>query len=274
MASFPPVQSVVRALSILKDLNTRRVTTVHQLHQVTRLPKPTIVRLLETLVREGFVETDKRLGGYRVTSTVQTLSAGFHGAPLVVEAGRAWAIDLTQRLKWPASIAVLDDAAVSVRFSTIPDSPMSPFHATINMRLSLIARALGRAYIGFCPREEREILIRLLRHSDNPEDKPDDLEGAVAEIVKRARRQGFAERSQNVEPKSSSTIAAPIMMGERVLATLGLTYFRSAIPPRDLRRTLVGPLLETARHIEKSIVALGPDAEAADARSEKAASPA
>jgi len=80
-----------------------------------------------------------------------------------------------------------------------------------------------------------------------------DLEGAVAEIVKRARRQGFAERAQNVEPKSSSTIAAPIMMGDRVLATLGLTYFRSAIPPRDLRRTLVEPLLETARHIDQVV---------------------
>ena len=29
MPSFPPVQSVVRALKILKDLNTRRVTTVN-----------------------------------------------------------------------------------------------------------------------------------------------------------------------------------------------------------------------------------------------------
>ena len=52
-----------------------------------------------------------------------------------------------------------------VRFSTIADSPVSPFHATINMRLSLISRALGRAYIAYCPNEERELLVRLLRAS-------------------------------------------------------------------------------------------------------------
>ena len=263
MPSFPPVQSVVRALTILEDLNTRRVTTVNQLHLATKLPKPTIVRLLETLVHQGFVEADKRLGGYRVTSLVQTLSIGFHGAPLVVEAGRAYALDLTRRLKWPVSIAVLDAASVVVRFSTIPDSPISPFHSTINMRLSLISRALGRAYIGFCPRVEREILIQLLHQSDNPEDHPTDIEVAVAEIVRAVRRRGFAERSPLVEPKSSSTIAAPIMSGDRVLATVGITYFRSALPPRNLRRQLVDPLLETARLIERSVAALG-TGEAAD----------
>ena len=256
MPSFPPVQSVVRALKVLKDLNTRRVTTVNQLYLSTKLPKPTIVRLLETLIHEGFVTSDKRLGGYCVTSQVPTLSAGFHSTLLVVEAGRAWCIDLTRRFKWPASIAVLDGAAVSVRFSTIPDSPVSPFHATLNMRLSLISRALGRAYIGFCPEGERQILIQHLRSSKDPEDRPEDLEAAVKEVTKRARRFGYAERAPNVEPKSSSTIAVPIMRGDRVLATLGLTYFRSAVPAPDVRRTLVTPLQETAKRIEESVLAL------------------
>lgn len=269
MPSFPPVQSVVRALSILRDLNTRRVTTVSQLHRATGLPKPTIVRLLETLIHEGFVATDKRLGGYRVTSLVPTLSAGFHGAPLVVEAGRAWCIDLTRQLKWPASIAILDGAAVSVRFSTIPDSPVSPFHATLNMRLSLISRALGRAYIGFCPEEERQILVRLLASSTDPEDRPDDLEATVREITRRVRRAGYAERAYNVEPKSSSTIAVPIMRGDRVLATLGLTYFRSAVSPTDVRARLVVPLQETARRIEASVLALS-DVEPGAAEAEAA----
>ena len=44
--------------------------------------------------------------------------------------------------------------------------------------------------------------------------------------------------------------------GDRVLATLGMTYFRSAIPAQDLRRTLVVPLQETARRIEESVIGL------------------
>src|SRR5918999_872484 len=145
MPSFPPVRSVERALGLLVELNTQRVTTIGELHQRTGLPKPTIVRLLETLIAAGFVSSDRRLGGYQVTSRVSALSSGYHGAPMVIEAARPWAIDITRKLKWPVSVALLEKDAVVVRFSTIPDSPMSPFHATINMRLSLISRGLGRA---------------------------------------------------------------------------------------------------------------------------------
>jgi len=141
MPSFPPVQSVQRALRLLAELNRQRVTSVAELHRRTGLPKPTIVRLLETLQAEGFIANDRRLGGYQVTSQVASLSNGFHGAPLIVEAARPWALELTRRVKWPVAVGVLEADAIVVRYSTIPDSPISPFHATINMRLSLVARS-------------------------------------------------------------------------------------------------------------------------------------
>lgn len=256
MPSFPPVQSVRRALDLLVALNTQRVTTVGELHQRTGLPKPTIVRLLETLIAAGFVSSDRRLGGYQVTSRVAALSSGYHGAPMVIEAARPWAIDLTRKLKWPVSIAVLEKDAVVVRFSTIPDSPMSPFHATINMRLSLVSRGLGRAYLAFCPKEERQLLVRMLASSKHREDRPKNLTAIVQHLVRSIRAKGFAERDPNVEPKSSNTIAVPVMADGRVLATIGLTYFRSAVPPATLIETLLPALKDAAQRTEQSIDAM------------------
>ena len=89
MPSFPPVQSVKRALGLLAELNKQRVTTVGELHHRTGLPKPTIVRLLETLMASGYVASDHRLRGYQVTSQVATLSSGFHGAPMEKMAAQA-----------------------------------------------------------------------------------------------------------------------------------------------------------------------------------------
>ena len=143
-----------------------------------------LLLLRVTLIEDGYVSHDDRLGGYQITSGVAALSSGFHGAPLIVEAARPWAIDLTRRLKWPVAVAVLDRDAVVIRFSTIPDSPVSPFHATVNMRLSLISRALGRAYLGFCPKEEREVLTRVLASSRNPEDRPRNLAKVIPALVK------------------------------------------------------------------------------------------
>jgi IclR family transcriptional regulator, mhp operon transcriptional activator len=132
-----PVESVRRAFHLLHELNRQRVSSVRHLHRATGLPKPTIVRLLDTLIALGYVVNDRRQGGYQVTSLVRSLSAGFHGDPLVVEAARPWAIAFTRKYHWPVAVAVLDRDAVAIRFSTIPDSPVSPFHATINMRLQV-----------------------------------------------------------------------------------------------------------------------------------------
>jgi IclR family mhp operon transcriptional activator len=247
MPSFPPVQSVQRALALLAELNRQRVTSVGELHQRTGLPKPTIVRLLETLIAEGFAASDSRLGGYQVTSKVAALSSGFHGAPMVIEAARPWAIELTRKLKWPAAVAVLQEDAVFVRFSTIADSPVSPFHATINMRLSLISRALGRAYLAYCPKEERQLLVRMLSASDHAEDRLKNLARVVQQLVRSTRSRGFAERDPNVEPRNSGTIAVPIMAHRVVLATLGLTYFRSAVRRSILLDTLVEQSIEAMR---------------------------
>ena len=253
MPSFPPVQSVQRALALLTELNRQRAASVGELHQCTGLPKPTIVRLLETLIVEGFAASDSRLGGYQVTSKVAALSSGFHGAPMVIEAARPWAIELTRKLKWPAAVAVLQEDAVFVRFSTIADSPVSPFHATINMRLSLISRALGRAYLAYCP---KELLVRMLSASDHAEDRLKNLARVVQQLVRSTRSRGFAERDPNVEPRNSGTIAVPIMAHGLVLATLGVTYFRSAVRRSTLIDTLVPTLNEARTEIEQSIEAM------------------
>ena len=251
-----PVESVRRAFHLLHELNRQRVTSVRHLHGATGLPKPTIVRLLDTLIALGYVVNDPRQGGYQVTSLVRSLSAGFHGDPLVVEAARPWAIAFTRKFQWPIAVAVLDRDAVAVRFSTIPDSPLSPFHATINMRLQLMSRALGRAYIAFCPPNERNLLLDMLATSDDPEARPARDRAAALTLLAMIRRVGFAERSAKVEPKSSSTIAVPVMLGRKVLATVGVTYFTSAMPKAEAIARYVPPLQEMARNIQTSVVLL------------------
>ena len=171
MSSGSPVESVRRAFALLEELNRQRINSVQHLHEVTALPKSTIVRLLETLRLLGYVTNDPRQGGYQVTSGVRALSSGFHGDPLVVEAARSWAIEFTRRHKLPIGVAVFDRDAMVVRFSTTRDSPMSPFHATVNMRLPLLTRAMGRAYIAFCPAAERKYILGVLARSVHPEDR-------------------------------------------------------------------------------------------------------
>ncbi|MFC7400669.1 helix-turn-helix domain-containing protein [Chelatococcus sp. GCM10030263] len=238
---------------MLRELNRTRVSSVKDLHAATGLPKATIVRLLKTLCEAQYVTNDRRQGGYQVTSNVKALSCGYHGDPLVVEAARPWAIEFTRQHRWPIAMATFERDAVFVRLSTIPDSPMSPFHGTINLRLDLLTRALGRAYLAFCSDRERSLLLDVLGVSDS------EARQAVLTMLARIRKAGFALRDPTVEPRSSNTIAMPIMRGNDVLATIGMTYYNSAYPLSQAVSSFV-PLLRTlSERISESASALEAD---------------
>jgi IclR family transcriptional regulator, mhp operon transcriptional activator len=262
MGSGAPIEAVRRAFAVLDELNRQRITSVRHLHEVTNLPKATIVRLLETLRILGYVTNDSRRGGYQVTSAVRSLSAGFHGDPLVVEAARPWMLEFTRQYKVPIGISVFDHDTMIVRLSTTLDSPMSPFHATINTRLRMLTRAMGRAYIAFCPLAEREHILTVLADSKHPEDAVARSPDQCADIISRVRRNGFSERSPDVDPKSSNTFGVPIMADDSVQATIGLSYFTSSMPRQKAISVYVPPLMDLAKRIESSVNALNADFEA------------
>jgi IclR family mhp operon transcriptional activator len=250
------VEAAARTLVLLEELNRHRVASIQMLHRATGLPKSTIVRLMKSLCEMGYAVNDRRQGGYAVASRVKSLSNGFHGDPLVVEAARPWALAFTAQYHWPLAIGVLDVTSVMVRFSTIPDSPVSPFHGTINMHLSLLRRALGRAYLAFCPAEERAMLLDLLARSKEPEDSLIGDRKRTLALLASIRKQGFAERDPTVAPRSSGTIAVPIVSGEKVLATVGMSYFVSAMDRRTLIKSFLPRIQTLASNIAQSAEAL------------------
>jgi len=228
MASFPPVQSVVRAIELLQALNRQPVSTVDALHRQTGFPKPSIVRLLQTLESKGLVRHAPQPGAYYLTSGVATLSSGYHSEPRVVEAAAELMDNLTRKIKWPLALAVFDGDAMVVRYSTIPSSPLSLLHSSLNMRLSLVSRALGRAYLAFCTREEQAMLLATLDKSDRPEDAPARNRKAIRQVLAATRKRGYALRDPAVRPVSN-TLALPVLERGRPIASIGLTWFASTM---------------------------------------------
>ena len=254
--AFAPVQSVTRALHILAAVNRVGLTSIGELHQSTGIPKPTIVRLLQTLIAEGYVAHDKKTRGYHVTATVAELNVGFHAAPRVIDVAGPIATELTREIIWPCAICTLDldenPDSVVVNYSTIADSPISPFHASLGRRLSLGGRALGKAYVLFCPDNERLVLRNVMRGSTDPENS--ELNDVAFDLMlKEAQSVGYAERSQELDPHSSNTIAFPIKSADRVVATLGVTYFRSAVKNADDRNKIIDATRKAVERIETAL---------------------
>jgi len=255
MPSFNPIRAVERAIDVLLALNRYPVSTLDLLHRQTGIPKPTLVRLLETLQGRGLVVHAPQYGAYSLTSGAKTLSSGYHGEPRIVEAAAGLVDDLTRKIKWPLALAVPDYDAMIVRYSTIPSSPLALLHSTINMRLSLVSRALGRAYLAFCSREECSALLDILKLSPHEEDALVHDTKAVSAMLKQIRKQGYALRAPGVRPVSG-TLAVPVFEGKRVVATIGMTWIASTFGNDKAVERYLEPMQSLSKAITQRLASL------------------
>jgi IclR family transcriptional regulator, mhp operon transcriptional activator len=251
MAAVQPVNVVVRTLHILRALNRQAISSLDALHRQTGIPKPSIVRLLRTLESEGLVKQAPQYGAYYLTSGVTALANGYHSEPRIVQVSAGIADALTQQFKWPVSVAVQEGDAMIVRYSTIPNSPLSFFHSTINMRLCLLSQALGRAYLAFCDPESQSALIAMLDRLETPAMSKSEISTMLAQTLER----GYALRDPRTRPESS-TLAVPIFENQRVIATIGLTWFSSAMTQEQAVDRFLAPLQRCSINITASLETL------------------
>ena len=250
--SYPPVESVRRALEVLRTVNRLRIASVTDIHAATGLPKPTIIRMLETLIADDYIARDNMFGGYRVTCRVRELTKGYSGISMVIEASRAPEIELTQKIKWPIGIGVLDGDAISIQFWTGTISPLAHTNTVLGLRPPLLSSAMGRAYMAFCPEEERERLFDMLRA--NPAEKFDAAkEEEYRRLLTRLRSDAFAVRDPRTEPRQMTTLAMPLMFGRSVLATISVSFYRKAVPLHQINAQVITHLSATRRKIEENL---------------------
>jgi IclR family transcriptional regulator, mhp operon transcriptional activator len=244
----PKVISVLqRGLNVLDVLNHAGVTDVRHIHQSTGLPKPTIVRLLDTLVALGYVARCPA-GGYEVTSKVLGLSRGYRKADtehLLKVARPALGWLRGQTAGWPSDMAVCDtDAMVVVDAGRGAGSQF--LNRDSGYRLPIVGSALGHAYLAFCPNEEREDV--LLRLNDRPGGCKSSLLGTMLESV---RRKGFATRDCE-RGKATRVLAAAILVRDRVVACLSVVAGAQAVTLQQMEQAFATPLAQAAATIAQA----------------------
>ena len=243
------IEPISRALRILEILNLRRLTSIEMLHQECGLPKSTLVRLVQALVAAGYVEQVSRAAGYRLTAKVQALSAGFRPRDRLIDIARPKMDGFTARYKWPVYLATPEDLTMHIRYSTSPQSPVAPdVSAGYHHRLSMLVSALGKAYLAFCPRRERDILIRPLLG------KPDFLDGEVRTrtdvdlALADVRRKGYAVTAPVFGDRGRG-LAVPLRSGRRAVGAITMRHFRSSLTEEAAVAEYLQPLQKMAAEI-------------------------
>lgn len=253
-------QVLLRGLSVLEALNWRPISSVEQIATRTSLPKATIVRVLRNLATGGYVQRLPRRKGYMLAERVLNLSSGFRSRDLVVEAARPLIMAFTARYKWPVSLATLEIDSMRVRVSSSADSPFatSTDRARLNRRVPLMISAHGRAYLAFCPDDERTIILSLLRSSTRTDDLSARDEHFVSSTITAIRRAGYAITA-SMPDEPAIGLSVPVFSGNRVLATISLRYLGRAMPEAEVAKRYLAPLRALADAIADA-AARGPKA--------------
>lgn len=235
------IESVRRAFLVLEALNRRRATTLSVLTAETRLPRPTLVRLLKTLIALGYAARVSRELGYRLTDRVLTLAGGVRFIDHLIDAAIPHMSAFTRKHGWPLYLATPAAASMTIRHSTAPQSPMAFEGTGYNRPSPLLIGALGRAWIAFCSEGERRTALRGVGVRESP---------ALMARLEQIRSDGFAF-TRPPRPHRIHGLGVPILGADRVLGSLSMRFPSSAMNETQAASRYAKPLATLARAVAR-----------------------
>jgi len=261
MPSFPPVIALTRGLDVLRAVNALGDASIAELHRHTGLHRPTVVRMLETLEHEGYVVRDSGSGRYLPAGRALQLSNGYRAHERIARIAEPVLAALRARVGWPSDVAIPDGDAMLIA-STTRAFDRVLMNRRSGTRAPILGSALGRAYLAFCPDEERERIVATLRTSAAPFDLPARDPRSLARMLASVRRAGYSTPdpayTRTVYNDATSGLGVPIEADGSVVAALNVVFFANAVARRDAVSSMLPNLREAAGKIGRMLATGAP----------------
>jgi len=254
--AYKRISSLERGLRVLEYLNTVRASTAHDIASELKLPRPTVYRILETLEQHGLLYRSASDSVFRLTSAVCELSKGFTDEEWIRTLGAPLVRRLGERVLWPTDLATYENGAMVIRESTHRFSPFSVDVGMIGRRRHLLKSPLGRAYLAFCPEEERKDILELLRSSQDPEDALSRDEAFLEKMIASTVANGYSSCRELQHPKCAS-IAVPVMYQQNVLACINIVWVAATIDYDEVISRYLPELTTTKLELEAGLIEMG-----------------
>lgn len=183
-----------KTLEVLEALADH--SRVADIAKSTALPKPTVHRILQTLVRHGFARTDGQgdyVGGPRILS----LAGRFLQRLDLAEQVRPILRDLQERSGWTVHLALLsgDEAVYAAKLEGGRPYTLA---SRVGMSLRLHCTSIGKAILATMPDTEVRALLARTGMPARTEHTLTDEESLLADLAV-VRRQGYAEDHEENE---------------------------------------------------------------------------
>jgi IclR family transcriptional regulator, mhp operon transcriptional activator len=243
-----PVNALVRGLRVLAVANEIQAPTVAEMVRRSRLPKATVIRLLQTLVHEGYLDDLGEAEGYQVTAKVRNLSRALLDRTPIAQQVQPLLDELAGRVKWPSEFFVAEGRSVVIEVSNRSAAPIK-LNLFEHRRFPMVASATGLAYLSALPEAEAQ---RIVQDSlaDGTLARP--VEDCLAQIAA-ARRDGYALWEYPALSPGLRMASIPVLSNGRVIGGLSLVHFRDLVPEALLETLLLPDLRRVAARIGEAL---------------------
>ncbi|MBP0443797.1 helix-turn-helix domain-containing protein [Roseomonas sp. SSH11] len=252
MPSYEPVTALLRGLDVLRAVNRLNTAGVRDIHRLTGLNQPTIVRMLETLIHAGYVIRHPHQPLYMPTGKTLELSGGYALHRQIGVAAIPVMSRLRQAVGWPSDVGVFDGDAMVVAHTSRGEGRFL-FERRTGFRAPILATSLGRAYLAFCAEAERERALTLAARSPEPWNALAARPAEVAACLAGIRAAGYATMDDAYASREygglASAIAVPVLAGGLAVASLNLMYLRDAIGLEGVVERMMPLLREAASEL-------------------------
>ncbi len=238
------VKALVRGLRVLAAINNYHTATITRLERAVDLPKATIIRIVRTLIVEGYVVEVPDGKGYRVARKAKDLSRGLTADSPTYALVHPLLVQLGKHIKWPSEYLVRDGDEMVIEAS---NRNLAPIKIGIfeGRRFPIAASASGIAYLGSLDEAEREALTASLLSEDA------DGEAAVAlhAHIRDFNRLGYSSWSEEHLEPGLRVIAVPVLVAGRPIGAVSAVFFDEAVADEILNRLILPNLRSTCEQI-------------------------
>lgn len=222
------------------------------------MDKATIVRMVETLITEGYVVKETDTPAYQPTRKVLELSRGYSLRDDLSRAGRLVLNRYSQKVDWPLTVAVQQDGYMQAACTSKPVRGLTMIRDP-NYLFPMLATSVGLVYFSFLPEDEREALrLRLIEmHDPIGWNKLAHDPVALGKTVEKVRADGYAlsdpEFMQHQYDGKLWAVAVPLVGPHAVHGAISNAILASAFKRGEALDKYL-PIMETiARDIVQTI---------------------
>lgn len=244
--------ALAKGLTVLEAFTPQEPRlTLAEITQLTKLPKTTVFRLLQTLERLGFVIFDDERKVFFPGPRAMSLGATALSAMDIIDVIQPHLNKLFQTTNEIVNYGILDGDAV-VYCVRIGPRQLVRVDTPLGARVPVHNTAIGRAFLGFLPEEQRKDLFRRISSA-----LPKAQTVRLKKIVTEAERVGFAVCDGDIDPDVRA-VAVPIRDHRgKMIAAINVVAPSSRMSLKKLAQDIVPVLRICANEISMSVQKIG-----------------